>query len=114
MVVPVIGPAVGGAGMTAYIRSVQMKISQSIAYPHEAMQKNWQGTVKLRLRIAKDGSLSEAAVVEPSGYDVFDQDALNTAKIAAPFAAFPPDMVKDDLVVTVPIVYSQGSTLSPS
>ncbi|MDO8675294.1 MAG: TonB family protein [Candidatus Omnitrophota bacterium] len=101
-------------GMAAYVRLVQMKISQSIAYPYEALQKNWQGTVKLRLRIAKDGSLSEAVVVEPSGHDVFDQDALNTAKIAAPFAAFPPDMAGNDLVVTIPIVYSHGGAPSSS
>lgn len=109
---PVVVPV---TGMAAYVRLVQMKISQTITYPHEAMQKNWQGTVKLRLRIAKDGSLSEAVVVEPSGHDVFDQDALNTAKIAAPFTAFPPDMAGNDLVVTVPIVYSQSSVApSPS
>ncbi len=102
-------------GMAAYVRLVQMKISQAITYPHEAIQNNWQGTVRLRLRIAKDGSLSEATVVEPSGHDVFDQDALNTAKIAAPFTAFPPDMSGNDLVVTVPIVYSQaGVAPSPS
>jgi len=106
------GSVIPVTGITSYIRSVQMKISQAIAYPYEAMQKNWQGTVKLRLRIAKDGSLSEATVAEPSGHDVFDRDALNTAKTAAPFPAFPPDMTGNDLVVTVPIVYSQGSVLS--
>jgi len=107
---PPAGPVVPITGMTSYIRFVQMKISQAITYPHEAMQNNWQGTVKLKLRIAKDGSLSEATVLESSGHDVFDRDALNAAKTAAPFVAFPPDMAANDLVVTAPVIY-QGSAL---
>ncbi len=96
------------SGVASYVRSVQMKISQAIAYPSEAAQNNWQGTVKLKLHILKDGSLSDAAVIESSGRDVFDNDALNTAKMAAPFAAFPSDMANADLMVAVPIVYSQN------
>ena len=102
------GPACRQAGLTPYVRSVQVKISQAITYPYEALQKSWQGTVKLKLRILRDGSLSEATVMDPSGHDIFDQDALNTAKIVAPFAAFPSDMSGEDLVVTVPVVYNQS------
>ncbi len=96
-------------GVTKYVRDVQMKISRSIIYPDEAVKKNWQGTVKLKLHIAQDGSLIEAAVAATSGHDIFDKGALNTAKTMAPFAAFPSEMTGQDLVVTVPIVYSQGA-----
>jgi outer membrane biosynthesis protein TonB len=46
-------------------------------------------------------------VQQSSGYSVFDQDALNTAKILAPYQSFSSDMSMEELVVVVPIVYSQ-------
>ncbi len=102
------------APATPYVRSIQTKISQAISYPYEALENNWQGTVKLKLHILKDGSLSEASVVQSSGHEVFDQDALNSAKIAAPYPPFTADFTSEDLIVTVPIVYSQNVSSNPS
>ncbi len=92
-----------------YVRDIQLRISQAISYPYEAIQKNWEGTVKLRLRILRDGSLADCDLLESSGHDIFDRDALNTAKMVAPFSPFPEQMHRKDLVVTVPIVYNQHS-----
>lgn len=99
--------AVPSAMLSPYVRAIQLRISQAISYPYEALQKNWEGTVKLKMRILKDGTLADVDILESSGHDVFDKDAINTARIVAPFPPFPPDMTQEDLVVTVPIVYSQ-------
>ena len=96
-----------GANM-GYVRSVQTKISQQIRYPYDAVKNNWQGTVKLKLHILKDGSLADVTVLESSGRDIFDQDAINAAKGSAPFDVFAADMKIDHLNVTLPIVYNQG------
>ncbi len=93
------------ATVQKYMQDIQVKISQNIAYPYEALKNRWQGTVKLRLRILKDGTLVSANVVSSSGQQAFDDDALNAAKIAAPYAPFSPDMQVTDLNVTIPIVY---------
>ncbi len=93
-----------------YSSMIQHKIAKAISYPYEALQNNWQGTVRLKLHILKDGTLATANVLQSSGHEVFDQDAVNTAKIVAPYPAFPAGMSsQEDLIVTVPIVYSQGS-----
>lgn len=92
-----------------YATLIQQKIAKEISYPYEALQNNWQGTVKLKLRILKDGTLAVATILESSGHEVFDQDALNTAKIVAPYPSFPLEIAQEDLVVTVPIIYNQGS-----
>lgn len=91
----------------AYMRNVQLKISEAINYPYEALRQNWQGTVKLRLRILKNGSLADCDLLESSGYDVFDSDAISATRNQAPFLPFPQEMTQDDVVVTVPIVYNQ-------
>ena len=44
--------------------------------------------------------------VGSSGYDVFDQDAVQTAKRIAPYDKFPQDSNLQELEITIPIVYS--------
>jgi len=95
--------------LAEYVQTVQGRISQAISYPFEAVEKGWEGTVKIKIKILKDGTLDEAYIKESSGYAIFDKDALNTALILAPFSAFPPDLDLDEIIVTVPIVYSQDS-----
>jgi TonB family protein len=106
MNVPAPVVSVPGAGPEGYALSVQQKILSAIAYPYEAQEKGWEGTVKLTLVLQRDGTLQSVLVKEPSGYELFDQDALNTAQILAPYAAFSPEIEADDMTVTIPIVYS--------
>jgi pilus assembly protein CpaC len=97
-----------------YAQALQKKISSAINYPYEAKENGWEGTVKISLRILKDGTLAEATIRQSSGYNTFDQDALNTAKVLAPYPAFSSDMDMDELVVVVPIVYSQKTSVFQS
>jgi periplasmic protein TonB len=50
------------------------------AYPPELLARRIQATVILRLRIAADGTLLEAAVHRTSGYEAMDQAALAGVK----------------------------------
>ncbi len=93
--------------MTAYARMVQEKISKAIFYPQAVMGTALAGTVKLKLRILKDGSLDSAEVMESSGNDILDKDAIQAAKTAAPFEAFTTGMDQQDLAFTIPIVYNK-------
>ena len=95
-----------GTSSEKYAVSVQQKILSAIAYPYEAQEQGWEGTVKLTLVLKRDGTLQSVVVKESSGYEVFDQDAVNTAQILAPYAAFPSDIAEDEMTVVMPIVYS--------
>jgi len=91
--------------MEEYVRTIQEKMSQTMSYPPEAKQFGWEGTVKLGMLILNDGTLAFALVKESSGYDIFDEYALNTAKNSAPYSGFPSDTDLQELSVTIPIVY---------
>lgn len=106
-------PVKVGASVSPYVRAVQMKISQAINYPKAALHNNWEGTVKLRLRILKDGSLANAEVANTSGHEIFDQDALQTAKRIAPYDAFMTGMNDPDITISLPIVYSRVTAAQP-
>ncbi|MBF0122630.1 MAG: TonB family protein [Candidatus Omnitrophica bacterium] len=94
-----------------YAATVQKRISEAVAYPSEARDNGWQGTVKLGLVIRMDGSLRDAFVQESSGYEVLDQDAVNTAHLVAPYAPFSEDIGQDKISITLPIVYSTDKFL---
>ncbi|MDE2009526.1 MAG: TonB family protein [Candidatus Omnitrophica bacterium] len=91
---------------TAYARMVQEKISRTLIYPRPVGGAELGGTVKLKLHILKDGSLDSIDVAQSSGSNVLDQDAMQAAKSAAPFAAFSPGMDQRELEFTVPIVFN--------
>jgi len=92
--------------VTEYAQAIQQRISQGISYPYEAKQKGLTGTVTLSLTMLSDGSLSDVSVKESSGQNIFDKDAMNTTQILAPFDAFPAEIEMEEIVVTIPIVYS--------
>lgn len=97
--------------ISPYVRSIQMKISHAIVYPAQALQNKMQGTVKLRLRILRDGSLADAVVAESSGQNIFDDGALATAKAVAPYGPFTSDIQGDSLTIMLPIVYTQQGVI---
>ena len=92
--------------MVSYVQIIQQRIAQQIVYPDKARQYGWEGTVKLALHILSDGTLVQAVVKQPSGYDLFDDQALNIAKNLAPYASFPSELTLQELTITVPIIYS--------
>ncbi len=93
--------------LDTYARMVQVKISKSISYPEALGAGGLAGTVKLKLHILKNGSLDSEEVVESSGNDTLDQDAIQAARTAAPFDAFSSGMDQDDMIFTIPIVYNK-------
>jgi TonB family protein len=93
--------------IAAYVQSVQKMIAEAISFPYEAREKGWEGTVTLALTILSDGTLQDVDIRKSSGHDVFDNDAKNTAQILSPFDPFPPELDLEEIVVSLPIVYSQ-------
>lgn len=92
--------------MIEYVRIIQEKIAHAIEYPKEALKYGWEGTVKIGLFILKDGSLALASIKESSGYEIFDENALATARNIAPYSSFPSETSLQELNITIPIVYS--------
>jgi pilus assembly protein CpaC len=91
--------------LAPYARQVQEKISAFIVFPYEARRNGWEGVVKLALIIKRDGSLRDAFIQESSGYEIFDLDALNTARGLSPYFPIPDDIRSDEVSVTIPIAY---------
>jgi TonB family protein len=76
-------------------------------YPAEALRNDWQGRVKVRLRIGTDGRVRACRVVQSSGHAPLD---LKTCEIMLVRARFTPARDKDghaveDDFLSPPIVW---------
>lgn len=57
-----------------------LKVQPRLMYPKEAQEKDYEGTSKVYLSIAKDGTVDNVVLLESSGYDVLDNAALDYCK----------------------------------
>lgn len=89
----------------SYARAVQSKINSAAYYPRQAQNAGWEGIVKLSLNINAAGQLKGVKILQPSGYKVLDDVAVNSAKAQAPYPPFPPQIDAQEIWVDVPIVY---------
>lgn len=92
--------------LQAYTADVQKKIQENLVYPKELLDTGWQGNVTLKLVIDQLGTLKDVYIMHPSGYTIFDEQAIATARQLV-YAPFPPDVALKELRVEVPIVFRQ-------
>jgi len=60
--------------------SLRRAITANFAYPPLARRRQWEGLVKISLRIESDGQLSNIHVIKSSGHSVLDRAALYSLK----------------------------------
>jgi len=80
------------------ISSIDQK---SITYPPIARKMGWEGRVLLSITLREDGSLKEVKVLESSGYQVLDKNAVDTVKRVAHLFPKPPA----EVIIKLPINY---------
>lgn len=81
----------------AYMEAWRAKVERvgNINYPDEARKRNLSGSLLLDVAINPDGSVREITVRRSSGHPVLDDAAVRIVELAAPFAPFPDDFVRD-------------------
>ncbi len=94
-----------------YTENVGTQIAQAISYPYEAKEYGWTGTVVLNITILNDGNVKDVSIKASSGHAVFDNDAVNTAKILSPYDPLPSDWNSKEISISVPVVYSEKPVL---
>jgi protein TonB len=97
-----------------YEENWRMKIERvgTLNYPAEARGKLY-GNLRLTVTIRPDGTVESAELDRSSGLKALDQAAFRIVRMAAPFAAFPPEIEKDTdlLVITRTWFFAQGDKI---
>lgn len=93
------------AAKNGYGNTLWGAISKHKKYPRIAQARGWQGEVILELLLDGDGKLISKTIIQKSGYDVLDQQALEMVDKAIPFPA-PPDTLRGtSFSIKVPIPF---------
>jgi protein TonB len=84
----------------------------TLNYPAEARGKLY-GSLRLTVTIRADGTLGPMELERSSGLKILDAAAFKIVSMAAPFAAFPPDIRRDtdEIVITRTWFFDQGNKI---
>ena len=84
----------------------------TLNYPAEARGKLY-GNLRLTVTLRPDGAIDSVDLDRSSGLKVLDEAAFRIVRMAAPFAAIPPDISKDTdlLVITRTWFFAQGDKI---
>jgi len=88
-----------------YGNSLWGAISKYKKYPKIAAMRNWQGEAIVELELDGNGKLKSKKIIQSSGHEVLDKQALEMVEKALPFPA-PPDVLRgNNFTITVPVPF---------
>ncbi|KJE37195.1 energy transducer TonB [Thalassospira sp. HJ] len=99
----------GGAASQAMMVDYQSSVLETLArfreYPERAMRRRIEGENRIRLVIARDGTVLEATMVTSSGSSILDRETERLIERVRKFPPFPDEMTEQQVTWTVPVAY---------
>ena len=83
-----------------HFQYVNETVQGQISYPRIARKMGWQGKVLISFVICRDGSVKDIRIVESSGFNALDKNAVEAIRKGAPFPRPP---VAAELII--PVIY---------
>jgi protein TonB len=91
--------------MRDYTPLVVQKIYKKISYPSRAIDRGFEGTVRMAIVVSKTGALKSATIAEKSRHSILNKAAIKATERAAPFPELPAALNTDQFEITVPITF---------
>jgi len=88
-----------------YAQQLSRLLASHQEYPRLAAQRGWEGEVRLRLKVARQGNLLSVQVDRSSGYDILDQHAMQLVDLASGMPPLPEGLEGSEISVIVPVNY---------
>ncbi len=109
-----VGARAAESRFAQYVEDWRLKIERvgNLNYPDGARGRIY-GSLRLTVSLKPDGSIEEVQIDRPSEHRILNDAALKIIRLAAPFAAFPPEIRKDTdlLVITRTWTFAPGDRL---
>lgn len=91
--------------LNGYGQRLSELFSRQQQYPRLAAQRGWEGEVRLRLSVARQGQLAAVRLESSSGFNVLDQHALAMIEQLQQLPAPPAELDLNEVEVVVPVHY---------
>ncbi len=94
-----------------YVEDWRQKVERvgNLNYPEDARGRLY-GRLQLTVGIRADGSLERVEINRPSGHKMLDDAAVRIVRLAAPYAAFPPNIASEVDVLYITRTWSFTNT----
>ncbi len=92
-------PSFAADSLQGWADDVRQEFASKQRYPRRARQANIEGMVKVRVRVAPNGAISGFEIVERSGNDYLDAEALDLIARVDPLPAVPGAMADQTFVI---------------
>ena len=102
---PTVSPAEINQAHEGYGTTLWNAISKFKKYPRIAQSRGWQGEVVVELSLDGNGKLKSKKIIQNSGYEVLDQQALEMVNKALPFPEPPEALRGSGFTIRVPIPF---------
>ena len=99
------GGAASQAMMVDYQASVLEMLARYREYPERAQRRRIEGENRIRLVIARDGTVLEASMISSSGSSILDRETERLIERVRKFPPFPDEMTEEQVIWTVPVNY---------
>ena len=96
-------------GIQSYLKYMFWALERQRRYPEYARDKRLNGRVVLQFIVRSDGKIVDPKVVDSTGHFVFGHAALQALRRVGRLPPFPPEILRHELMVEVPITYSLES-----
>lgn len=94
--------------MLRYQDMVKRRIEQARRYPPWAKKHGIEGVVHISFYIMPEGSADEVKIIQRSGSEILDREAVATVRRAAPYPPFPNGWPSSYLQMEVKIVFKHN------
>ncbi len=86
-----------------YVEDWRSKVERigNLNYPEAARRQKVYGKLTLTVNIRSDGNVESIEINKSSGQRILDAAAQRIVKLAAPYAAFPPDIRKETDILSI-------------
>ena len=94
------------AKYVSYFSRIKQQIQRVWIYPTQGTKASLIGELTLKFEISKDGNLLAIRLINSSGSNILDANAIKAVRGAAPYYPFPITITKKKLSILATFVYS--------
>jgi len=94
------------AKYASYFSRIKQQIQRVWVYPSQGIKRTLSGELTLKFEISKDGNLLSLRLINSSGSNILDANAVKAVRGAAPYYPFPITITKKKLSILATFVYS--------
>ena len=94
------------AKYVSYFSRIKQQIQRVWVYPSQGIKRTLSGELTLKFEISKDGNLLSLRLINSSGSNILDANAVKAVRGAAPYYPFPITITKKKLSILATYVYN--------